>query len=87
MTTRTNGGSALIKSLEHEGVEVIFGLPGGAILPVYDPIIDSPVRIHAINERSAAIRVRPKAMLVRSEASWLDEGGACPEVGVLVTAE
>ena len=44
MTTRTNGGSALIKSLEHEGVEVIFGLPGGAILPVYDPIIDSPIR-------------------------------------------
>ena len=27
-----------------EGVEVIFGLPGGAILPVYDPIIDSPIR-------------------------------------------
>ena len=27
-----------------EGVEVMFGLPGGAILPVYDPIIDSPIR-------------------------------------------
>ena len=40
----TNGGSALIKSLELEGVEVIFGLPGGAILPVYDPILDSPIR-------------------------------------------
>jgi acetolactate synthase-1/2/3 large subunit len=39
-----NGGQALIKSLELEGVEVIFGLPGGAILPVYDPIIDSPIR-------------------------------------------
>jgi acetolactate synthase-1/2/3 large subunit len=34
----------LIKSLEMEGVEVVFGLPGGAILPVYDPIIDSPIR-------------------------------------------
>jgi len=40
----TNGGSALIKALELEGVEVMFGLPGGAILPVYDPIIDSPIR-------------------------------------------
>ena len=40
----TNGGSALIKALELEGVEVIFGLPGGAILPVYDPILDSPIR-------------------------------------------
>jgi acetolactate synthase-1/2/3 large subunit len=39
-----NGGQALIKSLEMEGVEVIFGLPGGCILPVYDPIIDSPIR-------------------------------------------
>jgi acetolactate synthase-1/2/3 large subunit len=39
-----DGGKALIKSLEMEGVEVIFGLPGGAILPVYDPIIDSPIR-------------------------------------------
>ena len=38
------GAQALIKSLETEGVEVIFGLPGGAILPVYDPIIDSPIR-------------------------------------------
>jgi acetolactate synthase-1/2/3 large subunit len=41
---RLNGGQALIKSLEMEGVEVIFGLPGGAILPVYDPIIDSSIR-------------------------------------------
>jgi acetolactate synthase-1/2/3 large subunit len=41
---KMNGGQALIKSLEMEGVEVMFGLPGGAILPVYDPIIDSPIR-------------------------------------------
>src|SRR2546429_9154587 len=41
---KMSGGQALIKSLEMEGVEVMFGLPGGAILPVYDPIIDSPIR-------------------------------------------
>ena len=39
-----SGGEALVKSLEHEGVDVMFGLPGGAILPVYDPIIDSSIR-------------------------------------------
>ena len=39
-----NGGQALIKALEMEGVEVVFGLPGGCILPVYDPLIDSPIR-------------------------------------------
>lgn len=41
---KLNGGQALIKSLEAEGVDVIFGLPGGAILPVYDPLLDSPIR-------------------------------------------
>ena len=39
-----DGGRALIRALENEGVEVMFGLPGGAILPVYDPIIDSTIR-------------------------------------------
>ncbi len=39
-----DGGRALIRALEEEGVEVLFGLPGGAILPVYDPIIDSSMR-------------------------------------------
>ena len=41
---KLNGGQALVKTLEREGVEVVFGLPGGAILPVYDPIIESPIR-------------------------------------------
>jgi acetolactate synthase-1/2/3 large subunit len=38
------GAQALIKSLEREGVDTVFGLPGGAILPVYDPILDSSIR-------------------------------------------
>jgi acetolactate synthase-1/2/3 large subunit len=38
------GAQAFIKSLELEGTEVVFGLPGGAILPAYDPILDSPIR-------------------------------------------
>jgi len=38
------GSQALIKSLEMEGVDTIFGLPGGCILPVYDPLLDSPIR-------------------------------------------
>jgi acetolactate synthase-1/2/3 large subunit len=41
---RLTGAQALVKSLEQCGVEVVFGLPGGAILPVYDPILDSPIR-------------------------------------------
>ncbi|MDP6696247.1 MAG: acetolactate synthase large subunit [Acidimicrobiales bacterium] len=41
---KMDGGQALIRALELEGVDVMFGLPGGAILPVYDPIIDSSIR-------------------------------------------
>ncbi|MGH9054793.1 MAG: biosynthetic-type acetolactate synthase large subunit, partial [Acidimicrobiales bacterium] len=41
---KLTGAQTLIKSLELEQVEVIFGLPGGAILPAYDPILDSPIR-------------------------------------------
>ena len=33
--------SALVRSLEALGVDVIFGIPGGAILPAYDPLFDS----------------------------------------------
>ncbi len=39
-----NGAQAVLKSLESEGVDVVFGYPGGAILPVYDPIIDTNIR-------------------------------------------
>ncbi|MGH3664647.1 MAG: acetolactate synthase large subunit [Egibacteraceae bacterium] len=40
----TTGAQAVIKSLEHAGVDVVFGHPGGAILPAYDPLLDSPIR-------------------------------------------
>lgn len=41
---KLTGAQALVKSLEMQDVDVVFGLPGGAILPVYDPILDSPIR-------------------------------------------
>ena len=39
-----NGAQAVLKALEHEGVDTVFGMPGGAILPVYDPLIESSIR-------------------------------------------
>ena len=39
-----SGASSLVKSLESAGVDVMFGIPGGAILPAYDPIFDSSIR-------------------------------------------
>ncbi len=44
MAEQLTGAQALIRSLEQVGTEVMFGLPGGAILPVYDPLIDSSIR-------------------------------------------
>ena len=42
--TAMNGATSLVKSLEAAGVDVMFGIPGGAILPAYDPIFDSTIR-------------------------------------------
>jgi acetolactate synthase I/II/III large subunit len=42
---KVNGAHAVLKALEQEGVEVIFGIPGGASMPIYDPLVDaSPIR-------------------------------------------
>jgi acetolactate synthase I/II/III large subunit len=41
---KITGAQALIRSLERCEVEVVFGLPGGAILPAYDPLRESSVR-------------------------------------------
>ena len=35
------GAACLVRALEHAGVDVVFGIPGGAILPAYDPLMDS----------------------------------------------
>jgi len=42
--TILTGAQALVESLERVGVDVVFGIPGGAILPAYDPLYDSKVR-------------------------------------------
>src|SRR6201747_527643 len=40
-TESISGAQALIRSLEEVGAENVFGIPGGAILPAYDPLYDS----------------------------------------------
>ncbi|MCV2488829.1 acetolactate synthase large subunit [Geodermatophilus sp. YIM 151500] len=42
--TGITGAQSLVRSLEAVGVDVVFGIPGGAILPAYDPLFDSRVR-------------------------------------------
>jgi acetolactate synthase I/II/III large subunit len=49
------GAEALIKALEKEGVDVVFGMPGGANLPIYDALVDASLRhILVRHEQSAA---------------------------------
>jgi len=49
------GAKALIQALEKEGVDVVFGLPGGANLPIYDALVDANFRhILVRHEQSAA---------------------------------
>jgi len=43
-TSGITGAQSLVRSLEAVGVDVVFGIPGGAILPLYDPLFDSAVR-------------------------------------------
>ena len=46
--TRMTGAAALVAALERLGVDVVFGIPGGAILPLYDPLFDSPSVRHIL---------------------------------------
>ncbi|MCV7345684.1 acetolactate synthase large subunit [Mycolicibacterium rhodesiae] len=42
------GAQAVVRSLEEIGVDTIFGIPGGAVLPVYDPLYDSQKLRHVL---------------------------------------
>ncbi|MFM9015874.1 MAG: acetolactate synthase large subunit [Candidatus Nanopelagicus sp.] len=42
--SKVTGAQSLVNALEAAGVDVMFGIPGGAILPAYDPIFDSKIR-------------------------------------------
>ena len=42
------GAASVVRSLEEAGAEVVFGIPGGAVLPVYDPLLDSTKVRHVL---------------------------------------
>ena len=46
--TKVTGASLLIRAMEAAGVELVFGIPGGAILPAYDPLMDSTRMRHVL---------------------------------------
>ena len=63
MSSQVTGAKALVNALEALNVEVAFGIPGGAILPLYDPLFDSSVRhILCRHEQGAAHAAEGYAM-------------------------
>lgn len=50
-----SGANILIESLVHEGVDTIFGYPGGTVLPIYDELYDSSLRHILVRHEQAAI--------------------------------
>jgi acetolactate synthase-1/2/3 large subunit len=50
-----NGAAAILKALERQGVEIIFGHPGGAIMPTYDALYDSSIRHILVRHEQAAV--------------------------------
>ncbi len=56
LTPRRSGAQVVLDALTAHSVEVVFGYPGGAILPVYDALTDSPIRhILCRHEQGAAL--------------------------------
>ncbi|CAD7783521.1 MAG: Acetolactate synthase large subunit [Candidatus Methanoperedenaceae archaeon GB37] len=54
---KLTGAQILIESLLKEQVEVIFGLPGGAIIDVYDRLYDSPIRHILVRHEQGAVHM------------------------------
>ena len=74
MTTRT-GAQAIVDVIEQEGVEYIFGLPGGAAIPIFDALVDSSVKLILTRHEQGATHMadgyarasgRPGVVLVTS---------------------
>ncbi|HEY9060494.1 MAG TPA: biosynthetic-type acetolactate synthase large subunit [Pseudobacteroides sp.] len=54
VTKKINGAQLLIKLLEHQGIDIIAGIPGGANLPMYDALYGSSIRHILVRHEQAA---------------------------------
>ncbi|GHD08298.1 acetolactate synthase large subunit [Zhihengliuella salsuginis] len=84
--TEMTGSQAIVRSLEELGVKDVFGLPGGAILPTYDPLMDSSVLNHVLvrHEQGAGHAAQGYAMVTGEVGVCIATSG--PGATNLVTA-
>jgi len=54
MTMRLRGAQMIVRALEMEGVDVVFGYPGGTVIPLYDALYDSKIR-HVLMRHEQAV--------------------------------
>jgi acetolactate synthase-1/2/3 large subunit len=83
---QVTGAQSLVRALERAGVEVIFGIPGGAILPAYDPLFDSEQIRHILvrHEQGAGHAAQGYAMVTGRVGVCMATSG--PGATNLVTA-
>jgi len=86
MTEQLTGAQSLVRALEHAGVDTIFGIPGGAILPAYDPLFDSKKIRHILvrHEQGAGHAAQGYAMVTGRVGVCMATSG--PGATNLVTA-
>ncbi len=51
----TKGSAMILSALHKEGVEIVFGFPGGAVLPLYDQLYDDPIKHLLVRHEQAAV--------------------------------
>ena len=56
---QATGAQALVYALERVGADVVFGIPGGAVLPAYDPLLDSKAIRHILVRHEQGPATRP----------------------------
>ena len=56
---QATGAQALVYALERVGADVVFGIPGGAVLPAYDPLLDSKTIRHILVRHEQGPATRP----------------------------
>ncbi|MDL4818748.1 acetolactate synthase large subunit [Actinomadura opuntiae] len=85
-TEQMTGAQALVRALENVGVDTVFGIPGGAILPAYDPLFDSNKLRHILvrHEQGAGHAAQGYAMVTGKVGVCMATSG--PGATNLVTA-
>ncbi len=85
-TEQMTGAQALVRALENVGVDTVFGIPGGAILPAYDPLFDSEKLRHILvrHEQGAGHAAQGYAMVTGKVGVCMATSG--PGATNLVTA-